>query len=126
MSQIKSRDNHIAVPSFIPLGAPASILSAKTGSMSEWMLRHFRQGDETHLPAIFRAAVTELGCRDYSAAQVAVWAGLAPAPMAMFTASGTSSTVAPTLDMTSVKKVASVASAAWITQIGTSPRALRV
>ncbi len=44
------------------------------------MLRHFRQADETHLPGIFRAAVTELGCRDYSAAQVAVWAGLAPAP----------------------------------------------
>lgn len=46
------------------------------------MLRHFRQGDETHLPDIFRAAVTALGPRDYGAAQVAAWAGLAPSPAA--------------------------------------------
>jgi hypothetical protein len=48
-------------------------------------------------------------------------AGLPPAPMAMFTASGTSSTVAPTFDMTRVKKVANTATAAWMTQIGMSP-----
>ena len=48
--------------------------------MSEWTLHRFRQGDEDHLPGIFRAAVTELGCRDYSAAQVDAWASLAPAP----------------------------------------------
>ncbi len=53
-------------------------------------------------------------------------AGLPPAPMAIFTASGTSNTVAPTLDMTSVKKVASTATAAWITQMGISPTTARL
>ena len=53
-------------------------------------------------------------------------AGLAPAPIAILTASGTSNTVAPTFDITSVKKVASSATAAWITQIGMSPTTSRV
>ena len=44
----------------------------------------------------------------------------------MLTASGTSSTVAPTFDITRVKAVASTARAAWITQMGTSPRAVSV
>ena len=46
--------------------------------------------------------------------------------MAMLTASGTSSTVAPTFDMTSVKKVPRSATADWITQIGMSPTTSRV
>jgi uncharacterized protein YhfF/GNAT superfamily N-acetyltransferase len=48
--------------------------------MSDLTLRCFRPGDEAHLPDIYRAAVTALGARDYSAAQVAAWAGLAPSP----------------------------------------------
>ena len=53
-------------------------------------------------------------------------AGLAPAPIAILTASGTSSTVAPTFDITRVKKVASTATAAWMTQIGMVPTTLSV
>ena len=53
-------------------------------------------------------------------------AGLAPAPIAMFTARGTSSTVAPTLDITRVKKVARTAMASCSTHVGTPPSRDRV
>lgn len=48
--------------------------------MSVWMLRRFEPGDEAHLPDIYGAAVTALGARDYSAAQVDAWTSLTPSP----------------------------------------------
>lgn len=48
-------------------------------------------------------------------------AGLAPTPIAIFTARGTNKTVAPTFDITSVKNVANTAIAACTTHIGMSP-----
>ena len=53
-------------------------------------------------------------------------AGSAPACRAMLTANGTSNTVAPTLDITKVKKVASIAITACNTQWGTSPSSSKV
>ncbi|RIJ23473.1 GNAT family N-acetyltransferase [Henriciella barbarensis] len=38
-------------------------------------LRAYRTGDAARLAEIFRAAILELGSRDYSAEQVAAWAG---------------------------------------------------
>ena len=48
-------------------------------------------------------------------------AGFAPAPRAMLMASGTSSTVAPTFDISRVKAVVSTARAPCSTHSGTSP-----
>lgn len=38
-------------------------------------LRTYRAGDASRLEEIFRAAILQLGSRDYTAAQVAVWSG---------------------------------------------------
>jgi putative acetyltransferase len=41
-------------------------------------IRPYRPADATALPAIYHAAVTEIGARFYTAEQIAAWAALAP------------------------------------------------
>ncbi|MXN67366.1 GNAT family N-acetyltransferase [Stappia sp. GBMRC 2046] len=44
------------------------------------LIRIYRPDDASRLSAIYRAAVTEIGTRDYSPDQVLAWSALAPSP----------------------------------------------
>ena len=71
---------------------------------------------------LFEQKIAEFTGAQFAIATVnAKTAGLAPTPIAILTASGTSKTVAPTFDMTRVKKVVSTATDNCITHIGASP-----